>query len=179
MPPFACMNDQEPRGIDLPQLSTAGHDHRPVRKCAEGRWRIRTARPIAMPPRLGWWIPSRGHRRADPIGASSAARQAWQWPDCASATLKGAPLARLPPSDDQRPTTDFLALLRELSESLTAIANYAAGARHLVEGPSSGDMARLESSLESIIEQVVRAANATRRLRSLADPPSAQREGGQ
>jgi len=88
-------------------------------------------------------------------------------------------LARLPPSDDQRPTTDFLALLRELSESLTAIANYAAGARHLVEGPSSGDMARLESSLESIIEQVVRAANATRRLRSLADPPSAQREGGQ
>ena len=87
-------------------------------------------------------------------------------------------MAALPLSENQRITTDCLALLQELSESLTAIENYAAGARHLAEGQGSGDMARLASSLERIIGQVHRAANVMRRVRSLVDPSSVPKEHG-
>ncbi len=87
-------------------------------------------------------------------------------------------MAPLPSNDDHRLTTDCLALLQELSESLTAIENYAAGARHLAEGQGSGDMARLASSLERVIGQVHRAADVMRRLRSLVDPSSVPKEHG-
>jgi C4-dicarboxylate-specific signal transduction histidine kinase len=73
---------------------------------------------------------------------------------------------------------DCLALLQELSESLTAIQNYAAGARHLAEGQSSADTARLASGLELIIGQVHRAADVMRRLRSLVETSSLPKEHG-
>lgn len=87
-------------------------------------------------------------------------------------------MAPLPPNDDQLLTKDCLALLQELSESLTAIQNYATGARHLAEGQGSADMARLASGLELIIGQVHRAADVMRRLRSLVEPSSLPKENG-
>jgi two-component system sensor kinase FixL len=57
-------------------------------------------------------------------------------------------------------------LAHELNQPLSAIANYTAGARYLIEGGASGD-ARLIAALQGIEEASQRAADIIRNLRDL------------
>jgi two-component system sensor kinase FixL len=57
------------------------------------------------------------------------------------------------------------ALAHELNQPLSAVANYLAGSRRLLERDGPGDRARLTEALDKAVQQTLRAGDVIRRLR--------------
>ncbi|HWA81383.1 MAG TPA: hypothetical protein VG848_13885 [Acetobacteraceae bacterium] len=77
-------------------------------------------------------------------------------------------MARASPDEVRQVIAGSCLLLHELAESLTAIENYAAGARYWLK-ENATDSSELANALTCVADQVRRAADVMRRLRILLD----------